>query len=112
MRSIEQRPGVALQGVHLRKIVTEPLSYTAPSTNPPPLHSLPYLTKKKTLFYTDISLYFDSINTLSSKHKLQHNLKSLSNLNLVLFGKGRERVAEVVRKRKGPSDEILSPNMR
>ena len=100
MRSIEQRPRVALQGVHLRKIVTEPLSYTAPSTNPPPLHSLPYLTKKKTLFYTDISLYFDSINTSSSKHKLQHNLK------------GRERVAEVVRKRKGPSDEILSPNMR
>ena len=54
MRSIEQRPRVALQGVHLRKIVTEPLSYTAPSTNPPPLHSLPYLTKKKTLFYTAI----------------------------------------------------------
>ena len=34
--------------------------------------------------------YFDSFNTSSSKQKLQQALKSYSNFNLVLFGKGRE----------------------
>ena len=33
--------------------------------------------------------YFDSFDTFSSKQKLQQALKSLSNLSLAFFGKGR-----------------------
>ena len=34
--------------------------------------------------------YFDSLNTFSSKQKLQQVLKSWSNFSLVLFGNGQE----------------------
>ena len=33
--------------------------------------------------------YFDSFDTFCSKQRLQHALKSWSNLSLALFGKGR-----------------------